>query len=1446
MAGVKAGRLEIEIVAEIARLQQDLDRAKRAVKSASGDIARNMKAANDNTTFGLNKVGQAFDVVGRQSQAASRSIGMFGKALAAVGIGLSIREIGRMADEWSDMNSRLTNATGSVEKGAAAMDRLTEVARRSYSAVSQTTESFIQQSTALNALGVSMDTQLDLTEALNNALVISATRGQRAQSVMDAWAKSMALGKMQGDQLNTIISGSNRLAQALADSMGINVTQLRAYGAQGKITREVMLGITGQLAQLRKEAEEMPATLSDGLTLMKDGLLQLVGRLDQTLGISENIAKVMVLLADNLDAVAVAALAAGSAFAAMKLATAGAAAAAYIGRLIALEKALGATNALTALFGVGVKQVTAAFRLLTAAMMVNPFVLIAGAIAAVTALLYANRDSQVQVGEETVRLGDIFLGVWEVVKNAVAFVQTLFTEGWAAAFAKISPALVAVGHLFDQVFSFIAEKIAVVVNGAIGLLVGLGKATMAVFSGGDVAGAFREGFGQDYVGAIRKRVGDAVVGLAEMGRAAREAGASSAAASGGVQALSDTLDDNSKKARAARQELSELEKEMKRRNEETIRFIAALEEEIARIGLSEKALRQREIAQARENAVTAEQKKRIDALNAARERELGLLERRNRLEAARGGTQAIADSLAALERETQVLEDSGWLRDRRLKQLEREAEIGPRLVAQWMALAAGDAALAEELQKQIDLLNEKYALEIQNGDRLEAIRKEEEALQRVNDQLRDMVDLLDSVGGAGQVLGSLLAVATGDFRGVASGPAGDILSYVLNQPTGNMIERNGQKVAEVLGHKLEDVFGSQGIFGKTLVEALQAAGLGYAAANAMGVGSGAASGFLSSAGGLFGEIAGEKLLGKLLGSFAGPVGSILGGIAGGLIGSLFGGADKGVIGISGSAGGLTTFGTKHNSAEQLAAATQAASGMIDALGKIAQELGGTMNAGAAGRLTLGMRDDDWVLDPTGQGRTKGAGVINFGPDQEAAVKAAMKLLIDRGVIGGIRESTMNLLKNAGDLEQGLADALAFEGVFAALEAQANPFAAAMKQLGREMAELEAIFQRAGATAEEYGQLQQFIAMQQQALIDQASANYRSTFYSDAENVAFARQTISSTLTPMGHGNVDTVAEYKALVEATDALADPELYGALMELSDEFGVLKDAADQAKAAAAAEAEQKKAQAAAERSERENMLRQAWQRERGELERVADAYRQHATRMRDWRRELMAGADATTGYAQRLAHLRRTFDMARLGDEKALGNLPGAGNDFLSAARSRAGSLVEYQQAVSMVARMAEDAARSADGMATEAEKQIARLDEMVGKLIDIDKGVMSVAEAIKALGGGGSGGAGRERPAWVNDLLENRGNWRQRGRDWRDYEGGGVPEFGSLRMGGSREQAAGNGVQLAGAIDTLRAELSEQNKTLKRIDERWERNTSNDGVGFIVRNDPDIPLNTQATS
>lgn len=234
----------------------------------------------------------------------SRSMSGLKAGVAGVSAAFGTAELIKLADTWTELKSRVDLASGSMEAGEAVMMRLSEMARRTYSGLEQTAESWLANSTALTELGYSTKEQLDLTETLNNALVISATKGDRARSVMDAWSKAMAGGKLQGDNLNTIIQSGGRLAEALAASMGVSTNQLRKLGKEGKITTSVMYGVTSQLEKLRKEADSMPATVGDAVQILKDAMLQWVGGMDQASGMSAALAEKIILLADNFGEVA--------------------------------------------------------------------------------------------------------------------------------------------------------------------------------------------------------------------------------------------------------------------------------------------------------------------------------------------------------------------------------------------------------------------------------------------------------------------------------------------------------------------------------------------------------------------------------------------------------------------------------------------------------------------------------------------------------------------------------------------------------------------------------------------------------------------------------------------------------------------------------------------------------------------------------------------------------------------------------------------------------------------------------------------------------------------------------------------------------------------------------------------------------------------------------------
>lgn len=218
---------------------------------------------------------------------------------------VSTRQLIQLADTWTDLRSRVDLATGSQEMGAAVMERLGEMADRTYSSLQQTAEGWVQNATVLRELGMTTAQTLDFQEAMNNALVVSGARAERAAQVQNALAQAMALGQLRGQQLNTVIQNGGRVAELLAEELGTTVNGLRQLGAQGAVTGDVIQrALVGNLERLREEADSMPATIGDAFTRIGNAALRLVGQWDSLLRASGMMADSLIFVARNLERVA--------------------------------------------------------------------------------------------------------------------------------------------------------------------------------------------------------------------------------------------------------------------------------------------------------------------------------------------------------------------------------------------------------------------------------------------------------------------------------------------------------------------------------------------------------------------------------------------------------------------------------------------------------------------------------------------------------------------------------------------------------------------------------------------------------------------------------------------------------------------------------------------------------------------------------------------------------------------------------------------------------------------------------------------------------------------------------------------------------------------------------------------------------------------------------------
>jgi tape measure domain-containing protein len=1007
-------------VADLANLRISVD--SREVKSAAND---------------LNSLGNAASQAEKKTGGLATAFGGLRGVLAGLGFGLIAGEIISMADTFSSLQGRLALVTNGTAELTSVQSQLFNMAQQTRVGFEGTVELYARLARSTESLGVSQSDVLQVTETINKALIVSGTSAQEASGALMQLGQGFASGALRGDELNSVMEGMPRVAQAIAQGMGITVGQLRKLGAEGKLTGdEVFNALLKMKDGIAQEFGEMPITVGQSMTVLRNSLIQFIGDINSATGFTEKLSGFIITLANNLDTLGFAAAAAATLFAAFQANLAVTKVAAYFRSIVALEVALGAGGTASAIFSAGLKMVQGAFQSLTATMMANPFIALATAIAAVSTLLYANRDAQVAVGGEVVRLGDIFTGVFEVIKQAVAFAVSVFRDGWASAFATVAPGLVQVGKAFDTILSAVSGIIRGYVNRMVGLFAGLGSAIYAALNLEDPIAAFQQAFGKDYVGIITDGAGKAIAQLAGIGKAANASGKQVAAS---VAPAAAALNNEAKAAKAAAKSMSDAEKEKQRLSEQTDEFIKSLKREVEEIGKSEKESRALQITRALEIAQTEDQVKAIKELAVQRENLLKI-EEDARIQKEKDKTAA--DAI----KEIQNLNKELQLQFSLIGKSAEEREAATRAFED-------EAFVAEMVAKGVDASNEalkeylRLRGEVAKGESVFA--KEAADIERLANNLETAASMLGQ-NGVGAIAQGLLKLEV------------------------KFADGETRKLSEVLAKEFPKLAGVIG-------NAIAGAQFGGMAAGALG-GRGSRTG--GQVGGALASALGGEALGKMLGKFSalgGPIAGIAGGIIGGLVGGMLKKTPRAAATVSIASGQALMSGVTGSSSKLKGVASSLANGLIKGLSDVASQLGGQI--GGAMNLSIGQRKDKFTVDVTGQGRTKG--VPTFATEAEA-VAFAMRHAISQGAITGISAGAQALIRGSGDLNDQLRKALAFENVFKELAREKDPLASALGELAEEMQKLKAIFDEAGASAEDYAKLEELFAIKQAKAIADAN------------------------------------------------------------------------------------------------------------------------------------------------------------------------------------------------------------------------------------------------------------------------------------------------------------------------------------------------------------------------
>ncbi|MFV5503968.1 tape measure protein [Acinetobacter sp. 226] len=240
-------------------------------------------------------------------------------ALAALGIGTTAMEIAQTADEYKNLSGRLSIAIGEHGNLQKAMDDVKNVAINTNSNLTATGDLYSRLTKIGQEMKWPQEQALSLTETINKAIQVGGGSAASNEAAITQLNQALGSGVLRGDEFNSIMEQSPRLAQALADGLDVTTGKLREMAGEGKLTTDVVTkALLSQSEAISAEFAKFPTTIGASIENLKTAWTVYIGEADAATGASSKVAEAIKFVAENLDTIVSTLMLAGQAFVAYK------------------------------------------------------------------------------------------------------------------------------------------------------------------------------------------------------------------------------------------------------------------------------------------------------------------------------------------------------------------------------------------------------------------------------------------------------------------------------------------------------------------------------------------------------------------------------------------------------------------------------------------------------------------------------------------------------------------------------------------------------------------------------------------------------------------------------------------------------------------------------------------------------------------------------------------------------------------------------------------------------------------------------------------------------------------------------------------------------------------------------------------------------------------------
>lgn len=291
----------ISILVALEGADEGLKRAITSAERSLGELSTTAKTAGARAAAGMAEVKAGVSAFGDQVATAKTQLLAFLSINWAAG---KVQEIVQIADAWNMMSARLKLATAGQREYTVAQKELFDIAQRIGVPIQETATLYGKLQQAVRMLGGEQKDALTITESISQALRLSGASATEAQSSLLQFGQALASGVLRGEEFNSVVENSPRLAQALADGLNVPIGRLRKLAEEGRLTADVVVNaLMSQKDKLASEYAQLPQTVSQAFERLRNAFGQWINKLDESTGFTKKLADALTLLANNLDTV---------------------------------------------------------------------------------------------------------------------------------------------------------------------------------------------------------------------------------------------------------------------------------------------------------------------------------------------------------------------------------------------------------------------------------------------------------------------------------------------------------------------------------------------------------------------------------------------------------------------------------------------------------------------------------------------------------------------------------------------------------------------------------------------------------------------------------------------------------------------------------------------------------------------------------------------------------------------------------------------------------------------------------------------------------------------------------------------------------------------------------------------------------------------------------------